>query len=160
PWEIYLVPRLEDGRVALLGKVHHSLVDGIAALQIVGLIVDEPDGDSPEGDTPQPRRRMSTARRQDPIAWAVDELNHAARAARGGTLNDIGPAVAAGALRELATRRGETPSQPLKAMVPVSMRDVGEDGPGNQISMVYIQLPVHLGTPIERLDAVRAEMHG
>jgi WS/DGAT/MGAT family acyltransferase len=229
PWEIYLVPRLEDGRVALLGKVHHSLVDGIAALQIVGLIVDEPDGDSPEGDTAQARRRISTARRQDPIAWAIDELNHTARAglgalhataaaalrpqsalrsvirdcgraleaaradlltrapgsplnaaigaqrtligyratrellrdaraARGGTLNDIGLAVVAGALRELATRRGETPSEPLKAMVPVSMRGVGEDGPGNQISMVYIQLPVHLDTPIERLDAVRTEM--
>jgi hypothetical protein len=43
-------------------------------------------------------------------------------------------------------------------MVPVSMRAAGEDGPGNQISMVYIQLPVHLPTPIERLDAVRAEM--
>ena len=54
PWEIYLVPRLEDGRMAVLGKVHHSLVDGIAALQIVGLIVDEPDKD------PGDRRRIST----------------------------------------------------------------------------------------------------
>jgi WS/DGAT/MGAT family acyltransferase len=233
PWEIHLVPRLEDGRVALLGKVHHSLVDGIAALQIVGLIVDEPeaDQDSPAGDPTQAGKRVSTTPRQDPIAWAIDELNEAARtglgvlhstasaalhpqsalrsvirdcgraleaaradvltrapgsplnatigaqrtligyratrellrdarAARGGTLNDIGLAVVAGALRELAVRRGETPSQPLKAMVPVSMRGLGEDGPGNQISMVYIQLPVHLATPIERLDAVRAEMQG
>ncbi len=223
PWEIYLVPRLEDGRMAVLGKVHHSLVDGIAALQIVGLIVDEPDKD------PGDRRRISTSQRQDPVDWAIDELKHAAltglgalhataaaairpqaalrsvirdcgrvaaaaradlltrapgsplnasigehrtlvgyrarrellrdaRAARGGTLNDIGLTVVAGALRELAARRGETPSEPLKAMVPVSMRAAGEDGPGNQISMVYIQLPVHLPTPIERLDAVRAEM--
>jgi hypothetical protein len=43
-------------------------------------------------------------------------------------------------------------------MVPVSMRAAGEAGPGNQISMVYIQLPVHLQTPVQRLDAVRAEM--
>jgi diacylglycerol O-acyltransferase / wax synthase len=231
PWEICLVPRLEDGRVALLGKIHHSLVDGIAALQIVGLIVDEPDGD-PAAEDPQPaRKRTSTSRRQDPIEWAVDEAKHAARAglgvlratagaaarpqaalhsvvrdcgrvataaradlltrapgsplnaaigarrtlvgyhatrdllrdaraARGGTLNDIGLTVVAGALRELAAGRGETPSEPLKAMVPVSMRAAGEAGPGNQISMVYIQLPVHLATPIERLEAVRGQMQG
>ena len=223
PWEIYLVPRLEDGRMAVLGKVHHSLVDGIAALQIVGLIVDEPD------KAPEDRPRFSTTRRQDTVGWAFDELKHAARtgidavhataaaaarphvaarsvirdsgrliaaaradlltrapgsplnapigahrtlvgyrarrellrearAARGGTLNDIGLTIVAGALRELASGRGETPSAPLKAMVPVSMRAAGEAGPGNQISMVYIQLPVHLGTPIERLDAVRKEM--
>jgi hypothetical protein len=41
-WQIVLVPRLEDGRVGLLGKIHHSLVDGMAALQIVGLVVDQP----------------------------------------------------------------------------------------------------------------------
>lgn len=229
PWEIYLVPRLEDGRMALLGKVHHSLVDGIAALQIVGLIVDEPDGDSPVGGSARTPKRISTTRRQDPIDWAIDELRHAARtglgalhataaaatspraaasslirdsrrvvaaaradlltrapgsplnasigahrtligyratrellrearAARGGTLNDIGLTIVAGALRELCTRRGITPSEPLKAMVPVSMRSAGEAGPGNQISMVYIQLPVHLNSPIERLDAVRTEM--
>jgi WS/DGAT/MGAT family acyltransferase len=89
---------------------------------------------------------------------ATRELVRDARAARGGTLNDIGLAVVAGALRELVARRGETPSEPLKAMVPVSMRAADEDGPGNQISMVYIQLPVHRRTPIERLEAVRAEM--
>jgi WS/DGAT/MGAT family acyltransferase len=217
--------------MAMLGKVHHSLVDGIAALQIVGLILDELDGDSSADDVPPARDPISTTRRQDPVDWAIDELKHAARtglgvlrttagaairpqaalhsvirdcgrvaaaaradlltrapgsplnasigehrtlvgyrakrdllrdarAARGGTLNDIGLTVVAGALRELASRRGETPSEPLKAMVPVSMRDAGEDGPGNQISMVYIQLPVHLPTPIARLDAVRAEMQG
>jgi WS/DGAT/MGAT family acyltransferase len=231
PWEIYLVPRLEDGRMAVLGKVHHSLVDGIAALQIVGLITDEPDGDSSADAAARNRERISTTRRQDPVDWGIDELKHAARtglgalhataaaairpqaalrsvirdcgraaaaaradlltrapgsplnapigahrtligyhatrdllrdarAARGGTLNDIGLTVVAGALRELAARRGQTPSEPLKAMVPVSMRAAGEAGPGNQISMVYIQLPVHLDTPIERLSAVRAEMQG
>jgi WS/DGAT/MGAT family acyltransferase len=223
PWEIYLVPRLEDGRMAVLGKVHHSLVDGIAALQIVGLIVDDPD------KAPDDRPRFLTTDRQDPVGWALDELKHAARtgidavhatagaatrpraavrsvirdsgrliaaaradlltrapgsplnapigsqrtlvgyrarrellraarAARGGTLNDLGLTIVAGALRELSSRTGAAPSQPLKVMVPVSMRAAGEAGPGNRISMVYIQLPVHLGTPIERLEAVRKEM--
>ena len=89
---------------------------------------------------------------------AKRELLRDARAARGGTLNDIGLTIVAGALRELETRRGEPPSASLKAMVPVSMRAANEAGPGNKISMVYIRLPVELASPIERLEAVRAEM--
>lgn len=30
-WEIYLISGLEDGRVALYSKIHHALVDGVAA---------------------------------------------------------------------------------------------------------------------------------
>lgn len=231
PWEIYLIPRLEDGRVAMLGKIHHSLVDGIAALQIVGLILDE-TGDDVDDDEDGPSAAtapISTGGAQSRVGWAVDELKQAAgaglsatravvgaatrpeaaartvirdaqrvvaaarsdlltrapgsplnasitahrtlvgyhakrkllrdaRAARGGTLNDIGLTIVAGALRELETRRGKPPAAPLKAMVPVSMRAANEAGPGNKISMVYIRLPVHLASPIERLEAVRAEM--
>jgi hypothetical protein len=42
-------------------------------------------------------------------------------------------------------------------MVPVSMRGVGEFGPGNRISMVNLELPVDLATPRERLARVRAQ---
>ncbi len=40
PWQICLIPRLDDGRVGMIGEVHHALVDGIAALQIAGLVSD------------------------------------------------------------------------------------------------------------------------
>jgi diacylglycerol O-acyltransferase / wax synthase len=233
PWEICLIPRLEDGRMAVVGKIHHALVDGIAALQIVGLIVDEPEqgngvaASSGYGDRAAP----STSEPQGPAAWAIDELAHAARAglgtvraaagaairpgatvrsgirdggrllsaartdvlprapashldsrlsprrtligyhasrallrnaraAGGGTLNDVGLTVVAGALRTLATNLDEPPQEPLKAMVPVSMRAANEDGPGNRISMVYIRLPVDVDSPTGRLAAVRAEMAG
>jgi WS/DGAT/MGAT family acyltransferase len=223
PWQICLIPRLADGRMALLGKIHHSLVDGIAALQIVSLILDEP----PEAGA-QPTAALASSSVHGRADWAVDELRHAARAgigtvgatataalrplasvrraarlgrevlaaarsdvlpsapksglnapigarrtlvgyhasraelrdARvgGGTLNDIGLTVVAGALREMAIRRGESPRAPLKAMVPVSMRRATETGPGNRISMVYIRLPVDLGSSTERLDSVRTQM--
>src|SRR3954451_8610033 len=43
-WQIFLIPQLEDGRVGMVGKIHHALVDGLAALEIVRLILDpEPD---------------------------------------------------------------------------------------------------------------------
>jgi WS/DGAT/MGAT family acyltransferase len=80
------------------------------------------------------------------------------RAARsgGGTINDVGLTVVAGALRALAERLGESPRAPLKAMVPVSMRRPSETGPGNRFAMVAIQLPVHLDSAQERLAWVRA----
>ncbi|HEU0198021.1 MAG TPA: wax ester/triacylglycerol synthase family O-acyltransferase [Nevskiaceae bacterium] len=34
-WEVYLIDGLEDGRVALYTKVHHSLVDGVAAMKLM-----------------------------------------------------------------------------------------------------------------------------
>ena len=74
----------------------------------------------------------------------------------GVTLNDVALTAVSGALRELATRAGERP-QPLKAMVPVSTRAPEQAADlGNQISFVFIDLPVHMRSPRERLDAIRA----
>ena len=224
-WQICLVPCLEDGRVGMVGKIHHSLVDGIAALQIVGLIVDAEPGSEPESATAawQPDSRSSAAgqalsaltdaageglrtagagagaatrplasargaitgigrlvraARDDVLPRAPEsKLNvsigarrtlvgyHAtrlelrdARAGGGGTLNDVGLTVVAGALRALTLQQGERPDAPFKAMVPVSMRRAGEFEAGNKISMVYIQLPVHLGSPRDRMEWVRGQM--
>ncbi|HEV2776562.1 MAG TPA: wax ester/triacylglycerol synthase domain-containing protein, partial [Solirubrobacteraceae bacterium] len=66
-WQIFLVPRLEDGRVGMIGKIHHSLVDGIAALQIVRLIVD-PEPDVQSG----PPVRFRPQGRGGPVGWALD----------------------------------------------------------------------------------------
>jgi diacylglycerol O-acyltransferase / wax synthase len=221
-WQIVLVPRLEDGSVGMIGKVHHALVDGMAALQIAGLFSDElPDARSRDDVMPEPaaderlvgwaldsvmqtvsdglgaaraatavaKRPAATVRgalcsagrvlraaREDVLPPAPDSaLNvrigarrslvgyHArraeVRAARnaGGTINDIGLAVVAGALRALALRQGESPQSPLKAMVPVSMRRVGQTGPGNKIAMVNLELPVDLASPVERLERVCAQ---
>src|SRR5438094_416960 len=46
-----VVPRrrerhLADGRIAVIGKVHHCMVDGIAAVELAGLLVD-PTPDAP-----------------------------------------------------------------------------------------------------------------
>ncbi len=221
-WQVFLVPRLEDGRVGMIGKIHHALVDGIAALQIVRLFVDsEPDVQArtpvrwrPEGQAgpagwalnaaryavndgigalragteavTHPRSSVAAAARGAKlIATAIAEdvlppapssqLNghigsrrvligyHAPRKllraarGRGGTLNDVGLTAVAGALRTLALRDGDAPDEPLKTMVPVSMRRIGEDEAGNQIAMVYMPLPIHLPTSGQRLEFVREQ---
>ena len=71
-WQIFLVPQLEDGRVGMIGKIHHSLVDGIAALQIVRLIVDpEPDVQS------QPPVSFRPQGRGGAVGWALDAAQRA-----------------------------------------------------------------------------------
>jgi WS/DGAT/MGAT family acyltransferase len=186
-WEIFLVPRLEDGSAALVGKVHHALVDGVAALQMAGLVIDaEMSANSGVPATLPGRERRQAGTDARAVLRAVradlaprapaSPLNvpigpgrtlvgyrfsrPALKAARqqGGTVNDIGLTVVAGALRALVSARGRAPALPWKAMIPVSMRHFTDFGPGNRIAMVFIQLPVHLETPQQRLAWVREQM--
>jgi diacylglycerol O-acyltransferase len=54
-WQMWIAPRLDDGRVALVGKAHHCMVDGIAAVQLGSLLLDPtPDPPAPEPDTWEP----------------------------------------------------------------------------------------------------------
>src|SRR5262249_41934771 len=39
-WEMYLVQGLEGGRTAMYAKVHHALIDGVSAAQIVAALLD------------------------------------------------------------------------------------------------------------------------
>src|SRR4051812_32544779 len=51
----------------------------------------------------------------------------------------------------------QTTTEPLKAVVPVSMRRHGDTAAGNQISMITIALPVHLDSALEPLGWAREQ---
>jgi diacylglycerol O-acyltransferase / wax synthase len=56
-WELWIADRLEGGGLGLVGKAHHCMVDGIAAVELAGLLLDpEPESppDDPERWTPSP----------------------------------------------------------------------------------------------------------
>src|SRR4051794_36931198 len=56
-WELWIADRLHDGRIGVVGKAHHCLVDGVAAVELAGLLLDPaPDPDEPEPDGWRPRR--------------------------------------------------------------------------------------------------------
>ena len=81
----------------------------------------------------------------------------AAKRRAGATVNDVCLAAVAGALRELARLRGESP-RPLKAMVPVDLRADGQrENLGNRITFAFVQLPVATRSRAGRLDQVRSE---
>jgi WS/DGAT/MGAT family acyltransferase len=75
--------------------------------------------------------------------------------ATGTTVNDVVLAVATGALRTFLLEGDELPEKPLVAVVPVSVRtDVDDPRGSNQVSTMFVQLPVETGHPLERLQAI------
>jgi diacylglycerol O-acyltransferase / wax synthase len=39
-WQLWIADNLSDGRIAVVGKAHHCMVDGIAAVELAGLLLD------------------------------------------------------------------------------------------------------------------------
>ncbi|TDB97063.1 wax ester/triacylglycerol synthase family O-acyltransferase [Actinomadura sp. 7K534] len=64
PWEVWLVEGLADDRWALIAKVHHCMVDGIAGIDLLGALFDiDPDR--------APARPHLWIPEPEPPAWAV-----------------------------------------------------------------------------------------
>jgi len=76
------------------------------------------------------------------------------KGALGGTVNDVVLAVATGGLRRLLIERGEElPERGLRAMVPVNLRETGEElAMGNRVTSLYAFLPVAVEDPLERYE--------
>lgn len=55
-WEAYLIEGLEGGRTAILTKAHHCMVDGVSAVELLSMLVD---------DSAEPRR-------MDPVPWTPE----------------------------------------------------------------------------------------
>src|SRR4051794_29867786 len=53
-WEFWIADRLRDGRIGLVGKAHHCMVDGIAAVELGSLLLDAaPEPPAPARDDEQ-----------------------------------------------------------------------------------------------------------
>ena len=75
----------------------------------------------------------------------------------GVSVNDVVMAMSAGALRRWLTEHAALPSQPLIAMIPVSVRDPASKGSlGNKVSAMLAMLPTHVAEPDLRLELVHA----
>ncbi len=83
------------------------------------------------------------------------------RTAFGATVNDVVLAVCSGALREYLDARGALPDRPLVCSVPVSTHGHDDaDRSTNQVSSLFVHLPVHLADPLDRLAAVHETAEG
>ena len=67
-WQLTVVEGLAGGRSAIVAKMHHALVDGLAAVDVSTVILDP----TPEGldiPPPEPREPASAAARCGSTAW-------------------------------------------------------------------------------------------
>jgi WS/DGAT/MGAT family acyltransferase len=96
-------------------------------------------------------------------AWSeplpLSEVHTVARTL-GCTINDVLMAAASGALGGYLRSQGDdTDGIAIRATVPVNLRDAAEaPGLGNQFGLVFLELPVGIRDPLERVFAVHEEM--
>jgi diacylglycerol O-acyltransferase / wax synthase len=69
-WSLVVVPRCGHGRAAVIGKVHHAMVDGIAAVELGMLLFDA----SPDADWSAPPAVWEPAPGTGPVKLALDSI--------------------------------------------------------------------------------------
>jgi diacylglycerol O-acyltransferase / wax synthase len=63
-WQMCVAERLDDGRIGVVGKAHHCMVDGIAAVELASLLLDPtPDPPPEESDGWRPSSSPGAVRR-------------------------------------------------------------------------------------------------
>ncbi len=183
-WRMDLVGPLDDGRSALVWRLHHALADGTTTLRLAESVLWDPAPAEDHGVRHKPvslpvrsrprdvagmltgellpglRRSPFDARvgRDREVAFtttSLSALHDAAHGLAGATVNDAVLAVVAGALRRwLEHRHG--PIHDLRVKVPVTLHHDG-DAVGNRDSYFRVDLPVSEPDPVARLTRVRAE---
>jgi hypothetical protein len=130
-WQICVAERLDDGRIGIVGKAHHCMVDGIAAVELASLLLDPTPHPPPEESDgwlpsrpPEPHEPVNqpiTGARH--LAWFRRPLADLKRIGRpfGASVNDVLLAASAGGMRRFLIERDRDPV-PLKTMVPVNVR--------------------------------------
>jgi WS/DGAT/MGAT family acyltransferase len=124
-WEIYLVEGLADGQFAIITKTHHAMVDGVSAIDVGALILDDtptprPDlpsdtwtpGPSPSGLSLVAGALADNLRRPSQV---VDTLRSGLTDARTTAERALG--TAAGVLATVRTSLRPAPSSPLNAQI-------------------------------------------
>ena len=123
-WETYLVEGLSGGRVAIITKTHHAMVDGVSAIDIGTVLLDQtPEPRDVPDDDWVPHRSPGAIRL---LAGALGEYaaapTHVLDSARGAVVDARSTAtrvvgVAGGALSSLRSVSQSAPSSPLNVAI-------------------------------------------
>lgn len=110
-----------------------------------------------------PRTRLNgsiTANRS--VAFGTVPLGDlkAVRAAFATTINDVVLAMCTAGLRRYLTDHDTLPDRALVCSVPVSVHGDSTQGSANQVSNMFVHLPVHIADPVEQLRAIHEGTEG
>ncbi len=115
------------------------------------------------GEDAHTRFKGKPGRRKN-VAWAdplpLAEVKTVGRAL-GASINDVVMSSVAGALSMYLRDKGESvEGKTIRALVPVNLRPIERACDlGNQFGLVFVELPLGIDNPVERLAAVRANMN-
>ena len=135
-WEMWIADGLEDGRIAVVGKAHHCMVDGIGAVQLGSVLLDatpetppaEPSEWTP-APAPGPLQRLGEAiadRVRDPLALAAALASPSKLAAAPASVAHAAVALARAALPPAPPSALNRPGSPRRhlAMTERSLADI------------------------------------
>lgn len=186
-WQVYLIDEATGG-TAMVFRVHHAVGDGAALVHFL-LSLTEQDGKTPiharrahrapwyepirfalalvitpfalllmprEGKNPF-RGSLGTVKH---VAWSrpipLDTIKAIGKATDS-TVNDVLITAVTGAVRPFLAPLGV---QEARAAIPIALRAFGDTPElGNQIGLVFLDLPVGLTEPMARLATVKARMN-
>ncbi|WP_232676382.1 wax ester/triacylglycerol synthase family O-acyltransferase [Nocardioides sp. R-C-SC26] len=93
-WEAHIIEGLNDGRVALYSKMHHGLIDGVAAMRLLASVLsgdpEKREMPAPWGARPRPRPAAADRQQADDSRSLTDVPVSALRAALGITAEAAG----------------------------------------------------------------------
>lgn len=144
-WELWIADRLADGRLGIVGKAHHSMVDGIAAVELASLLLDP---------TPDPPPEPEDDWRPQPAPEGLELLASAVRdrMLEGARLASAAARLA-GAPRRLGTLLGD--ARQAAGALGGSMAPAPADGGLNEPISPQRRLAT-IGRGLDELRAVRA----
>jgi diacylglycerol O-acyltransferase / wax synthase len=123
-WEIYLVEGLEGGRVAIVTKTHHAMVDGVSAVDIGTVILDlaPTPREVPDDDWTPSKEPGAAALMVGAVTDLVRRPTQVLDTARGSIVDaraTVGKvaSVAGGILQSARTMARSAPTSPLNATI-------------------------------------------
>ncbi len=181
-WEWHVIDGLQDARVATYLKFHHALGDAVPGREVIETVfaVDEevervfvgggedpspspdataaPAGPPPSAPATRFNQPLSNQRDFAFTSFARERIDRI-RAASGATFTDVLLAGWAGALRGWLALRGEAPTVPLVARLPISFRRRDDDAAsGNRLAVVPISVPAEQPAADARLRSAHRAM--
>jgi diacylglycerol O-acyltransferase len=161
------------GLASVPSRLARSLLTSAGELLAWGASVQEAPGQRRSLPFKAPRTSLNgevgRLRRTSFVSLPMKSMN-AVRERSGSSLNEVLLALCSGALREYLLDKGELPTEPLVALVPVSLRlgdrqsgsdDSSSEDPlvprGNQLSALFVALATEVADPVERLRCLSSE---
>ncbi len=147
-WETHFIEGLSDGRVAAYTKMHHSMIDGVAAMRLLERSLStEPDSmPKPAVWSPEPRRRREAAEdggaAPGRLGRAASAVGEAVQGAVGGVraLTGASEATLRQAVRsfqeQAAAMPYQAPRSPLNVSITGARRFAADDWPLERIGAV------------------------